>query len=391
MKKWMIMSLVSVLILGNVSTVFAADTAGAAAEQVASPPAVTETMHFSGTAARLSVDEAYKKMMADSASAKMAELNRQSADVVAKGHGESVQQINNAKDNYGIYDSASAEMVRLSRAFATAQAPKNYDAEMNNLKTSTFKNYYELKEMENQVKIAADNLSLKEKLLSNTQLKFKVGTVSKQEVLQAELAVNEARDTHLTTVNGLTSMRMGFNQFMGYGLMQNVSLTDEIKEVPLSSISLSEAIQLALANRNEISGAKFNVEFYKANLAQYNAYPHSSSKYISAEMNVLIAETNLENAPIAVEREVRSKYLEMTQQHATIQTSKQAVEDAKETERLAQLQFDAGLGTLSDVQGAQLAYYKAQLAYSESLLKYNLAVNAYEVSTTVGVEASVIK
>lgn len=381
------MSLISVLILGNISTVFAADTA----EQTVPQAVVTETMRFTGAEVKLTLDKAYEKMTSDSVGAKMAELNKQSADTVAKGHGESVQQINRAKDEYGIYDNASAEMVRLNRAFATAQAPKNYEAEMNKLKTDTFKQYYSLKELENQVRIAADNLSLTEKLLTNTQLKFKVGTVSKQDVLQAELAVNEARDLHLAAVNGLTTAKMGFNQFMGYGLMQNVNLSDEIKEIPLSPISLSEAIKLALANRNEISEAKFNLDLAKSNLTQYNAYPHSSSKYLGAEMEILKAETGLENAPITIEREVRDKYLEMTQKQVEVQTNKKSVETAKEAERLAQLQFDAGLATISDVQGAQLAYYKAQQAYSKALLEYNLAANAYEISTTVGLNASIIK
>lgn len=62
----------------------------------------------------------------------------------------------------------------------------------------------------------------------------------------------------------------------------------------------------------------------------------------------------------------------------------------KETARLTQLQYDAGLATLSDVDTAQLAYYNEQLDYSKTLLEYNLAVNAYELSSTVGVEAATI-
>lgn len=70
---------------------------------------------------------------------------------------------------------------------------RNYQAEMNKLKSQT-RNYYTLKEVENQVQISKDNLALKEKLLSNTQLKYRLGTVSKSNLLQAETSMNEAKD-----------------------------------------------------------------------------------------------------------------------------------------------------------------------------------------------------
>ena len=80
----------------------------------------------------------------------------------------------------------------------------------------------------------------------------------------------------------------------------------------------------------------------------------------------------------------------MNAKYSAVQTGKKSIENAKETARLTQLQYDAGLATLSDVDTAQLAYYNEQLDYSKTLLEYNLAVNAYELSSTVGVEAATI-
>jgi outer membrane protein TolC len=415
MRKLLCTSLVLLLILSGVTAAFAAeankDTTVAASTEAAAPKttgaAVTtdsdsETtgaavtiipdMTFTGDPIKLSLEGANKKMLSDSPGAEFAGVNKKNAEAYAKGYAETIGNIEKAEDAEAggaiiwTLDTSSKPMLEANKKFASEQGPRNYDAEINALKRKTIDNYYKLKEIENQVKIAKDNLALKEKLYSNTQLKFKLGTVSKSDLLKAEISVNTAKDLLLTAQNGLNTMKMGFNQFMGYGLMQNVTLTDEIKEIPLPKKALADTIKSGLTNRNEIYGAKYNLEMATLTLNTYKAYPRSSSKYIKANNGVLLAEVDIKNAPLSIESDVRAKYMAMYEKYSAVQTGKKSVENAKETERLAQLQYDAGMSTLSDVEGAQLAYYEAQLSYSKALLEYNLAVYDYELAGTVGTE-----
>lgn len=407
MRKLLCTSLVLLLILSGVTAAFAAeannDTTVAASTEAAAPKttdaAVTtgsdsETtgaavtiipdMTFTGDPIKLSLDEAYKKMEADSPQAEVAALNKEKDMGIAKGYSEKVSLLNKSEKAGGDYSTTDKNILNIQKEYAATQAAKNFDSEIKQLRSDTMKNYYTLKELENQVQIAKDNLALKEKLLSNTQLKFKLGTVAKTDLLQAEISVNEAKDQLLAAQNGLSTAKMGFNQFMGYGLMQNVTLTDTIKEVAMPKKSLSDTIKDALKNRNEILDAKYKLEVSTLYLENYKAYPKSSSKYVDAKMAMLLAETNMKNAPLTVESDVRTKYMAVNEKYSAVQTGKKSVENAKETERLAQLQYDAGMATLSDVEGAQLAYYKAQIGYSKTLLEYNLAVYAYDLAGTVG-------
>lgn len=405
MKKVLCTSLILLLILSGITVAFAAESAKTttvaatgASTTTTTSSAVTSTtsaivpdMTFAGTPINLSLENAYKKMLTDSSGAQMAELNKQVADGVAKGYSESIHSIMEAKRDNEVYDSSNKKMANANREFSATQGPRNYEAEINSLKSSTLENYYTLKELERQVEIARENLDLKEKLLANTQLKYKLGTVSKNEVLEAELAVNEAKDSLISATNGLNKMKMSFNQFMGYNLMQNVALTDEIKEIPLSTKSLTDSIKDALVKRNEIHEAAFNLNIATLNLNSYYEYPKSSSKYIAAQMSLLMAQTASDNAPLTVEIDVRDKYMKMNEKYAAVQTGKKSVENSKESLRLLQLQYDAGMATLSDVEGAQLNYYNKQLAYSKALLEYNLAVDDYNLSSTVGTETATIK
>jgi len=412
MKKLLCTSLVLLLIISGITAAFATEsvkTTTAAAAGTATgtttttSSAVTTTesaivpdMTFTGTPIKLSLEDAYKKMLTDSPGAKMAELNRQAAEGVAKGYSESISSLRDLKessdpaDNW-FYDPSNEKMARANKVFATAQGPKNYEAEINSLRTDTLKNYYTLKELENQAIIAKSNLDLKEKLLSNTQLKYKIGTVSKNDVLKAEISFNEAQDQLAAATNGLNSMRMAFNLFMGYDLMQNLDLTDTINEIPLSQKPLKNSITSALKNRNEIHEAAFNLEIAKLNMISYSAYPSLSSKYIGAKILLLKAQTAFDNAPLSIEKDVRTKFMEMNQKYSAVQTGKKSVENAKETLRLTQLQYDAGMATLTNVEEAQLGYYNAQLSLSKALLEYNLAVNDYELSSGVGTETATIK
>ena len=403
MKKVLCTSLVLLLILSGITVAFAAESAkttiaatstttttSSSIEDTGAAVTIIPDMTFTGAPIKLSLDNAYKKVLTDSSGVKMADLNKQSAYGVAQGYGESVKNLKESENTWA-YDSSNKEMLKYNRAFATTQGPKNYESEINKLKSDTFKNYYTLKELENQVQIAKDNLTLKEKLLSNTQLKYKLGTVSKNDVLKAEIAAFEAKDQLTSATDGLYTMKMSFNQFIGYDLMQNVTLTDMIKEIPLSTKSLQDSIKSGLKNRNEIAEALYNMEMTKFSFDSYSKYPSTSSKYISAKMAMLTAETGYKNAPLTVENDVRTKYMAMNQKYSAVQTGKKSVENAKETVRLTQLQYDSGMATFSDVEEAQLGYYNVQLSYSKALLAYNLAINDYELSSGVGVETATIK
>ncbi len=409
MKKVLCTSLASLLILSGITVAFASEapkdtaasaqttttssaieTTGAAIETTGAAVTIIPDMTFTGDPVKLTLDNAYKKMLSDSAGAEMAELNKQSANGVAQGYSEQVRMINKAEHSGGDYSTSEKNVLKVQRTYAKAQSPRNYEAEINKLKSQTLENYYTLKEVENQVKIAKDNLALKEKLLSNTQLKYKLGTVSRSDVLEAETSVYEAKDKLLAAQNGLNTTKMSFNQFMGYDLMQNMTLTDSIKEIPLSEKTLANSIKDALANRNEMYEAAYDIEVSTLNLENCKSYPWSSSKYINAKRSFLMAETNKKNSPLTVELDVRTKYMAMNEKYSAVQTGKKIIENAKEAERLVQLQYDAGMATLSDVEGKQIVLYNAQLDYSKALLEYNLAVNAYELASTVGTTAASI-
>lgn len=406
MKKLLCSSLAVLLILSGITVAFAAETpktivAAASTSTVTSTAveagnttasaisstdgalkAVVPDMTFTGTPIKLSLQDAYKKILNNSPGKVVADYNKKNAVAISQGYLENVQSLNQSAGETPT--KKSKEVQRALRDYAGKQAEPNYQSELNKLKVDTLTNYYQLKQLEDLEKIAKETLDLKTKLLSNTQLKYKLGTVSNIDVLTAESAVNKAKDDLFIAQNNLRNKKMAFNTFMGYDLMQNVTLSDSLKQVDLPTKTLESSIKDALTNRNEIKAAEFGLKYAQLDFAVYKNYPATSSAYLKKQVAIVQAEKKLHDAKDGMEMDVRSKYMDMQQKYAAISTGMKTVENAKEGLRLTQLQYDAGMATLTAVNEAQITYNQSQVSLSNNMLDYNLSVEAYNYASGVG-------
>jgi outer membrane protein TolC len=281
-------------------------------------------------------------------------------------------------------------MVKAKKAFALVQAPKNYEATINSIKESAYEMYYTYKYTENQVQVAKDNLDRTQALYNSTLLKYKLGTVSKLDTLNAETSLNTAKDDYNSAVNGLEQVKLNFNLFMGYDLQQKLTLKDSLSDIALPSKTLDVAIKEALTNRNEISEANYNVQMSELALNDVKAYPKSSATYKNASIALMMAQEAQKTAPATVEIDVRTKYMDMMQKYQAVKSGKVSYENSKETARLGQLQYDSGVITITDLSGIMLNSFSTQQAYYKAMLDYNLAVNKYDLASGVGTETAAV-
>ena len=280
---------------------------------------------------------------------------------------------------------AQMEMAETAAAFAKSQGDKNFEAEVNLIKRTVIQDYFQLTGLKENVRISKDNMEIQKQLYDVAKKKYALGVASKLDVLKAETGFAQAKSDYERADTGYNVACMNFNISYGFPLMQSVNLTDSLEEAKKSDVTLSEAIKRALKNRNEIAFA----EFYKTSAALNFIEVKSNvgkgaSLYIAAESNVFSAENDAKLAPLQVEMDIRAKYLDMLQKEVALEASNLAKNNGMETYRLAKLQYDAGIISITDVQQAQVASYAAQLAYVDSLLSYNLSILDYEQAMTSG-------
>lgn len=361
---------------------------------ITAPAIVVKDMTFTTPIVKLSLNDTYKKLDT-STSMELIKNQKQSDFGIAQGYSEEAHRMGKDSNDpssasFWTYDSSSKKMKQAMRDFAKSMIEPNNTARINKLHRDTFEQYYTLKNAETQVSIAKDNLAITQKLLTNSQLKLKLGTISKMDVLTAEMNVKTAKDSYKAAQDGLNSLKMAFNTSMNYPLMQDIALTDTINEVSLPATTLEDAIKSALTNRLELKEAAYNVQMAKLGMDNAKQYPSLSATYLNAQSAMLSAELGNTTTPKKVEMDIRTKYMSMMTAYQEVQSGKQNVSNAKETARLAQLQYDSGMTTVTTVQQANYSCYNAQLEQSKALLEYNLAVEDFKLAQGLGTAAATI-
>ena len=277
------------------------------------------------------------------------------------------------------------KMVEEATNFAESQTDKNYEAEVNLIRRAVIQDYFQLAGQKEGVRISKDNMEIQKQLYDVAKKKYALGVASKLDVLKAETGFAQAKSDYEKAETGYIVACMNFNISYGFPLMQSVILTDSLEEAKKSDVTLSEAIKRALENRNEIAFAEFYKTSAALNFTQVKSgVGKGASSYITAESNVFSAENDAKLAPLQIEMDIRAKYFDMLQKKGALEASALAKNNGTEAYRLAKLQYDAGIISITEVQLAQVASYTAQLAYVESLLSYNLSILDYEQAMTSG-------
>ena len=384
MKKNFIIALTAIIVFAS-STGFAfanTDTANTGDTTKEAAGTVVPDMNFTGPEIKLSLDKAIETVQTTGPGFELAQLNKSFMEAGAAGQSEALSVLKGSK-------TLDETTTKMARDHFRAQAPANYQAEMNKLEFDVVKEYYGVLSAQENLRISKDNLAVQKDILTNTQKKFKLGTVARMDVLSAESSVVEAELAVSNAETALKTAKMNFNIQLGNPIMQQVTLTDTFKQSTAPAINLVDSINSALGKRNEIKQAKYDeaVAATELNSFQYR-YPKNSATYMNKEAAHIAAAKALKDIKAMIELEIRSSYMSLDNGLKQITAAKSTLENAKEAYRLAVISYDAGMRTLTDVQNAQIGVYQAELALSGKITEYNLNVYSFKFATDVGVKAA---
>ena len=218
-----------------------------------------------------------------------------------------------------------------------------------------------------------------------TEKKFELGLIAKQEVINSELSLINAENDYKTAMDNVKRAKMALNIELGYDIMGEVKLTDELMYEEFELESIAGAISQGLENRNEIKYVEYIYELAETNMAIVEKKePSITFNYRSQVVNLAKAEKSLADTKKNIEMEIRSNYLDVMQKYEEIKAGEKSVELAEESLRLSQLSYDVGMSVLTDVQNAQTALMQAKMGLSQAILDYNIAVLSFEDSIGVG-------
>jgi outer membrane protein TolC len=274
------------------------------------------------------------------------------------------------------------------------------------------------------VKVAEEAVDVANKFYQNVKSQYDVGMASKFDLLRSEVRVANLRPQLIKAKNNIKIAELGLKTLLGLDLTTMVEIKGELAFEPLEP-DLEAAIETALVTRPEVKqldyqkkmagemmkisragyfptvaiagtynlwADKINLRsdtwqnFYALNLVVdvpiLNGFSTSARVAQSRAMIKEIEHTQKGLGDL-VRFEVRQAVLRLEEAKESLLSQGKNVEQAQESLRIAELNYDEGLVTILDVSSTQAALNQARINYSQAL--YDYVVSRAELDKAMGV------
>jgi len=316
---------------------------------------------------------------------------------------------------------AAEEQVRYNQLGVGIQAEQ--------LRLTISNDYYNLQNDNAQVLIYQAAVTNALASLRDAQAQEQAGIGTRFDTLRAQVQLaNETQNLTNAQANQQIAQRQ-LAQDLSLANSVDVSAADPIQIAGLWNLSLEESLILAFKNRAELEQYLANRNIAEQNrrlalsaigpqvslTAEYqvadtfltsyhNSSGGGSDEYIleaiasltlfdggaarasaaQSEANKAIAETNFANERNGIRFNVEQDYANLQANLANIQTSSVALEEARESLRLARLRFQAGVGTQTDVISAENDLTNSEGSRITAIVNYNKSLASIQRDVSSG-------
>jgi outer membrane protein TolC len=261
----------------------------------------------------------------------------------------------------------------------------NHDTTENQIRYNVEKAYFDLLQTEKEMKISEENLALSQKQYELGRLRYDLGMISQQQLLGLGLSLSQAQSGYESAKMYYGLQKMSFRNTIGLPLDEEFELTDTIEYREYEPIVLEDAIESGIENNSNVLIADRNLEIQEYTLqATLSRFPPNTYRYRTQEQEILNAEMNLQAAKNGVEMQVRSAVVNLTTSEKQIATFEKAVFQASEGVRIAELSFELGQNTPTEVAQANLNLMNAKKNLTQQIHAFNMALLDYKYSIGIG-------
>ena len=280
---------------------------------------------------------------------------------------------------------------------------RSVDAAYNQLRLDVSEAFYGALVAQEFVRVAQQTVTLVEKQLGIAEASLDAGAATNFDVLRAKVQLANARSQLIRAENGAQTAKNAYKTVLNVPLAENISVEGTL-EIPenykILTLDLDGLIQRALENRPEIHRTQFSehaaqkqIDIAKTrsrpDLGLFSNYQVSQNERLT-EMNRIWSVGFQINIPIfdgfassaavqqsesalkqvqlggtqvkvGVEFEVRAAYLNLRGAQALIDVQREAVVQARESVRIANLQFQNGIITTVALTDTQIALAQAEV------------------------------
>lgn len=285
--------------------------------------------------------------------------------------------------------------------------------------------YYDCLLTQDLAKVAQESVNSLSEHLRHVQDSYDVGVVAKVDVLRSEVELADAEQNLIKADNAMKVAQHNLNKIIGLPLETELNLTDTLQFAPYEH-ELEYCLNYAEANRPELEQAKQKVRAAKGgvrvarsgympqisinasdewtNNDKHKGWPGNQdenwgvgatatwkvfdsgvtlSNIHAAEARTRAAKESLRDTENSVMLDVRNIYYNMHEAERRIHTADVVVARAQEDYDIAQLRYQNGVGTNTDVLDAQVALNQAKTNYIQAC--YDFSTSKIALDNAIGV------
>ena len=342
-------------------------------------------------------------------------------------------------NNYG--NTGAVTMPLFNEELNAARASAKYalnaaDLTLENTKQSTVQYatqyYYNILQYRNMIKVYQDNVDTLQAHLDQVNAQYRVGTVAKSDVLASKVQLANAQQSLVTAQNNYDVAVSTLNNLIGLPTDTVLELKDELQYTKYD-LDLDACTNYALLNRADGLAAYYTVKQAEAGVksaragylptvsasgsdaiagtrpfkdnnttsdvwsvgvtASWNLFDNgvTSAGIHAAEADLLKAQEASAATDEQIRLDVRTELLNLRAAEKNIQTTSVAVSQAEEDYKIAQVSYNAGVGTNLSVMDAEEKLTEARTNYYTALYTYNTSKAALDKAMGIPVDLDAVK
>ncbi|GEM_PF-2284453 len=326
----------------------------------------------------LSLEAAIKKAVTDNAQINLQQLAVDSATITKTQADDAAKELKRQEELYGIQTDQSGYMVKniypaqAREGLKLAQISQAYT--INSIKYGVEAAYYGLQQTIKYEGVAELSLERAQSQWDTVKAKYKQGLAAKLDLLSAETNYNQARADFNQAAANTKLAQMSLAQLLGLDINTQIVPTSKFSYVETQMPDIAKTIEEELAKdvmvalaKFELSNAEILFDFQKKHWPEITySYRQAQIDYQKAAVSYGTAEKNFVIA-------VNKAWLDLSTAKDNYTVLQGTEKLAKEAYRLTLLNYDAGLGTFTDVLSAAERLAQGEMAVLGALYNYNLA------------------
>lgn len=343
----------------------------------------SETINDMKDGIKLTLEDALNIALQNNPTIEQAKLKLEKSEVeYDKGKSFIRKNEDDIKNKYGENSTTYLEQItknKISNDLSWEISQKEYLGTVDKQKKEVEKMYFNVLHAQKSLEIQEENLKLAKDFYENTKQKFEIGTVTETDVSNSELNYQKSKKDFLLAQNNLESTKMSLNIILGYDVMNELILIDELDYESFENTDIIKNIDKALEYRTDLLNSQLSYEMKKIDFEVVSRrYPEIVFEYREKEISFKEAEKTLENTKKIIEMDVRNKYSSVENKYESIKISQRSVELAQKVFDNTILSYNIGKALLTDVQQAQIKLHSENLVLAQDILDYNIAILEFD-------------